>query len=153
MLARTIASYTEKNTNSKRSVKGAMLVNTNRTTTVRKIPIIIRRNDVRGRMLLLQIKTLKGLKQGKFLPLWCGTYLSLTTWSVCSPILGILNSYFGMSNERGMKRSDILLMAGSGNILTLAMRRTFLMIQSILDFGLSTDGTNSFRGMRNPHNI
>jgi hypothetical protein len=69
MLARTIASYTEKNTNSKRSVKGAMLVTTNRTTTVRKIPIIIRRKDVRGRMLLLQIKTLKGLKQGKFLPL------------------------------------------------------------------------------------
>jgi hypothetical protein len=58
-----------------------------------------------------------------------------------------------MSNERGMKRSDILLMVVSGNILTLAMRRTFLMIQGILDFGLSTDGMNPFREMRNPHNI
>jgi hypothetical protein len=42
-----------------------------------------------------------------------------------------------MSNERGMERSDILLMAGSGNILTLAMRRTFLMINEILDLLLA----------------
>jgi hypothetical protein len=51
-------------------------------------------------------------------------------------MLGNLNSYFDMSNGRGIERSDILLMVGSGNISTLAMRRTFLMIQGILDFVL-----------------
>jgi hypothetical protein len=35
-----------------------------------------------------------------------------------------------------MERSDILLMVGSGNILTLAMR-TFLTIQEILDLVLA----------------
>jgi hypothetical protein len=45
MLARTIASYTENNMNSKISVQGAMLVDTNETTTVRKIPTIIRGKD------------------------------------------------------------------------------------------------------------
>jgi hypothetical protein len=50
MLARTIASYTKKNTNSKRS---AMLVDTNGTTTVRKINTIIRGKDGRGRTPLL----------------------------------------------------------------------------------------------------
>jgi hypothetical protein len=35
MFARTIASYSEKNMNSKISVQGAMLVSTNRTTTLR----------------------------------------------------------------------------------------------------------------------
>jgi hypothetical protein len=53
-------------------------------------------------------------------------------------MLGKLNSYFGMSNGRGMKRSNILLMLGSGNISTLAKRRTFLMIQGILDLVLAT---------------
>jgi hypothetical protein len=48
-----------------------------------------------------------------------------------------LNSYFGISNGRGMERSDILLMIDSGNILTLAMMRTFLMIQGILDLVLA----------------
>jgi hypothetical protein len=61
MLARTIASYTKKNMNSKISVLGAMLVGTNGTTTVRNIPTIIRGKDERGRTLLLQIKTVKGL--------------------------------------------------------------------------------------------
>jgi hypothetical protein len=131
MLAWTIAFYTEKNTNSKISVQGAMLVGINGTTTLRKIPTIIRK-VVDGRQwkisMLLQIKIVKGLKREKFLPLWCGTYLLLTVWSVCSLNLGKLNSCFGMPNERGMERSDILLMVGSGNILTLAMRRTFLTI-------------------------
>jgi hypothetical protein len=58
MLVRTIASYTEKNTNSKISVQGAILVGTNRMTTLRKIPTIIRGNDRRGRTPLLQIKTI-----------------------------------------------------------------------------------------------
>jgi hypothetical protein len=61
MLARTIASYTKKNMNSKISVLGAMLVGTNGTTTVRNIATIIRGKDERGRTLLLQIKTVKGL--------------------------------------------------------------------------------------------
>jgi hypothetical protein len=59
MLAWTIASYTENNTNSKISVQGAMLVDTNGMTTLRKIPTIIRGKDGRGRTLLLQIKTIK----------------------------------------------------------------------------------------------
>jgi hypothetical protein len=58
-----------KNTNSKISVQGAMLVSTYRTTTLRKIPTIRRRKDRRGRTPLLQIKTAKGLKREKFLPL------------------------------------------------------------------------------------
>jgi hypothetical protein len=69
MLARTIASYTKKNTNSKISVQGAMLVGTNGMTTLRKIPTIIRGKDRRGRTPLLQIKAIKGLKREKFLPL------------------------------------------------------------------------------------
>jgi hypothetical protein len=68
MLAQTIASYTEKNTNSKISVQGAMLVDTNKTTLV-KIPTIIRGKVRRGRTTPLQIKTIKGLKREKFLPL------------------------------------------------------------------------------------
>jgi hypothetical protein len=69
MLARTIASYTEKNTNLKISVQGAMLVDTNGMTTLRKILTIIRGKDGIGRTPLLQIKTIKGLKREKFLPL------------------------------------------------------------------------------------
>jgi hypothetical protein len=53
MLARTVASYTEKNTNSKRSAQGAMLVSTNRPTTVRKIPTIIRGKNRSGKAPLL----------------------------------------------------------------------------------------------------
>jgi hypothetical protein len=68
MLARTIASYTEKNTNLKISVQGAMLVDTNGMTTLRKIRTIIRGKDGIGRTPLLQIKTIKGLKREKFLP-------------------------------------------------------------------------------------
>jgi hypothetical protein len=137
MLAWTIASYTKKNTNSKISVQGAMLVGTKRMTTLSKIPTIIRGKDGRGKTPLLQIKTIKGVKREMFLPLWCGTYLSLTVPSVCSLMLGKFNPCFVMSNKRGMERSNILLMVGSGNISTLAMRRTFLMIQGILDMVLA----------------
>jgi hypothetical protein len=69
MLARTIASYIEKNTNSKISVQGATIVDTNEMTTLSKIPTIIRGKDRRGRTSLLQIKIVKGLKRKKFLPL------------------------------------------------------------------------------------
>jgi hypothetical protein len=68
MLAQTIASYTEKSTNSKISVQGAMLVDTNGMITLRKIPTI-RGKDRRGRTPLLQIKTVKGVKREKFMPL------------------------------------------------------------------------------------
>jgi hypothetical protein len=67
MLARTIASYIEKNIDSKINVQGAMLVSTNRMTALRKIPTIIRGKDGRERTLLLQIKTVKVLKREKFL--------------------------------------------------------------------------------------
>jgi hypothetical protein len=43
----------------------------------------------------------------------------------------------GMFNERGMERSDILLMIGNENISILAMRRTSLTIQGILDLVLA----------------
>jgi hypothetical protein len=55
--------------NSRISVHGAMLVSTNRTTTLRKIPTLIRGKDRRGRTPLRQIKTVNGLKREKFLPL------------------------------------------------------------------------------------
>jgi hypothetical protein len=54
---------------SKISVQGAMLVGTNRTTTLRKIPTIIRATYIRGRTPLLYIKIVNGLKKEKFLPL------------------------------------------------------------------------------------
>jgi hypothetical protein len=38
-----------------------MLVGTNGMTTLRKIPTIIRAKDERGRILFLQIKTVKGI--------------------------------------------------------------------------------------------
>jgi hypothetical protein len=69
MLAQTIASYTKKKTYSKISVQGAMLIGTNRTTTMQKIPTIIRGKGGRGRTPLLQIKAINGLKREKFLPL------------------------------------------------------------------------------------
>jgi hypothetical protein len=46
-----------------------MLVGTNGTTMVGKIHAIIRGKDRRGRMSLLQIRTVKGLKREKLLPL------------------------------------------------------------------------------------
>jgi hypothetical protein len=55
--------------NSEISVQGAMLVGTNGMTILRNIPTIIRGKDERGRIPLLQIKTVKGLKREKFLPL------------------------------------------------------------------------------------
>jgi hypothetical protein len=70
MLARTIASYTEKNTNSKIGVEGAMLVTANETITVRRLRMTpIKRakkgEGERGRMSLL-ITTLKALNREKF---------------------------------------------------------------------------------------
>jgi hypothetical protein len=46
-----------------------MLVGTNGTTIMRKIPTIISGKEGRGRTPLLQIKTIKDLKREKFLPL------------------------------------------------------------------------------------
>ncbi len=71
MLARTIASYTEKNTNSKIGVQGAMLVGTNEMMIVRRLRVTpIKRakqgEGERGRMSLM-ILTLKALKREKFL--------------------------------------------------------------------------------------
>jgi hypothetical protein len=70
MLALTILSYTEKNTNSKIGVQGAMLVGTNEKITVRRLRMCPTKRakkgkDERGRMPLL-IKTLKALKREKF---------------------------------------------------------------------------------------
>jgi hypothetical protein len=52
--------------NSKISIQGAMLVGINGTTTLSKIPTIIKGKNERGKTLLLQIKTIKGLKREKF---------------------------------------------------------------------------------------
>jgi hypothetical protein len=70
-LARTIASYTKKNTNSKIGVKGAKLVSTNETITVRRLRMTLTKRakkgeGERGRMSLL-ITTLKALKRKNFL--------------------------------------------------------------------------------------
>jgi hypothetical protein len=70
MLVQTIASYTEKNTNSKIGVQGAMVVGTNKMITVRMLRMTpIKRakkgKGDRGRMSLL-ITTLKVLKREKF---------------------------------------------------------------------------------------
>jgi hypothetical protein len=78
-LARTIASYTEKNMNSKTGVQGAMQVGTNGTITVRRLRMTATKRakkgeGERGRMSLL-IMALKALKREKFLLFWCSTYL------------------------------------------------------------------------------
>jgi hypothetical protein len=70
MLALTIASYTEKNTNSKIGVQCAMLVGTNKMITVRRLRMSPTKRakkgkDERGRM-PVPIKTLKALKRQKF---------------------------------------------------------------------------------------
>jgi hypothetical protein len=72
MLARIIASYTEKNTNSKIGVQSAMLVGTNEMIIVRRLRMTPTKRaekgeGERGRMSLL-IMTLKALKREK-LPL------------------------------------------------------------------------------------
>jgi hypothetical protein len=69
MLARTIASYIEKNMNSKIGVQGAMLVGTNEMITMRRLRITPTKRakkgeGERGRMSLL-IMTLKALKREK----------------------------------------------------------------------------------------
>jgi hypothetical protein len=69
MLARTIASYIKKNTNSKIGVQGAMLVGTNEMITMRRLRITPTKRakkgeGERGRMSLL-IMTLKALKREK----------------------------------------------------------------------------------------
>jgi hypothetical protein len=46
-----------------------MLVGTNGTTTMKKIPTIIRGKDGIGRTPLLLIKIVKGLNREKFLPM------------------------------------------------------------------------------------
>jgi hypothetical protein len=71
MLARTIASYTEKNMNSKIGVQGAMLVGTNEKIIVRRLRMTPTKRakkgeGERGRMSLL-ITTLKALKREKFM--------------------------------------------------------------------------------------
>jgi hypothetical protein len=73
MLAQTIASYTEKNTNSKIGVQGAMLVGTNEMITVKRLRMTATKRAKKGdgervRMPLL-ITTLKALKREKFLHL------------------------------------------------------------------------------------
>jgi hypothetical protein len=69
MLARTIASYIKKNTNSKIGVQGAMLVGTNETITTMRLRMTTTKRKKgegeRGRMSLL-ITTLKDLKREKF---------------------------------------------------------------------------------------
>jgi hypothetical protein len=70
MLALTIASYTEKNTNLKIGVQGAMLVGTNEMITARRLRMSPKKRakngkDKRGRM-SLPIRTLKPLKREKF---------------------------------------------------------------------------------------
>jgi hypothetical protein len=70
MLAQTIASYTEKNMNSKIGFQGAMLVGTNKTIIVRRLRMTPTKSakkgeGERGRMSLL-IRTLKALKREKF---------------------------------------------------------------------------------------
>jgi hypothetical protein len=71
MLARTIASYIEKNMNSNIGVQGAMLVGTNETVILRRLRMTPTKRakkgkGERGRISLL-IRTLKALKREKFL--------------------------------------------------------------------------------------
>jgi hypothetical protein len=66
VLARTIASYTEKNMNSKIGVQGAMLISTNKMITMRRLRMTSTKRSKKGRMPLL-VRTLKGLKREKFL--------------------------------------------------------------------------------------
>jgi hypothetical protein len=70
MLARTTASYIEKNTNLKIGVQCAMLVGTNKTVTVRRLRMTPTKRAKKGRgeseKMSLLIRTLKALKREKF---------------------------------------------------------------------------------------
>jgi hypothetical protein len=147
MLAQTTTSYTKKNMNSKRSVQHVMLVGTNGTM------MTVRGKDGRGRTMLLWIKTFKGLKREKFLPLWCGANLWFAIWSISSPIPGMPSYYFGILREREMERFDILRMVGSGNIFDFNHQEDLSNDPRNIRCGLSTDGMNPFREMRNPHSM
>jgi hypothetical protein len=72
ILARIIASYTEKNTNSKIGVQSAMLVGTNEMIIVRRLRMTPTKRAEKGegerRRMSLLIMTLKALKREK-LPL------------------------------------------------------------------------------------
>jgi hypothetical protein len=66
-------SYIEKNMNSKIGVQHAMLVDTNEMITVRRLKMTPTKRAIKGKdeigRMPLPIRTLKGLKREKFLPL------------------------------------------------------------------------------------
>jgi hypothetical protein len=70
MLVQTIASYTEKNINSKIGVQGAMLVGTNKMITTRRLRMTLIKRAKKGKdergIMSLPIRTLKDLKREKF---------------------------------------------------------------------------------------
>jgi hypothetical protein len=150
MLARTIASYTKNNTNSKKSVQGAMLVGTNGTTTLSKIPTIIRGKDRRGKTPLLQIKTIKGLKRE--LP-------ALVIWYTL--IIDHLKHMFSNAREAELllwhlqrKRGGKIIHPADSRqwkYFDLSHEEDFSNDTRNIRFGISTDEMNPFGEMRNPH--
>jgi hypothetical protein len=70
VLAKTIASYTEKKMNLNIGIQSAMLVSTNKTMVVRRFRMTPTKRAKRGkderRRMSLPIGTLKGLKREKF---------------------------------------------------------------------------------------
>jgi hypothetical protein len=148
--SRTIASYTEKNMNSKISVQGAKLVNTNGTTTLRKIPTIIRGKDGRGRTPPPH-KDSKGSNERKV--------SALVMWYL--PVIDHLKCMFSNAREAHLLLWHVQR-KGDGKIrhtidgrrwkhFDLSHEEDFSNDPRNIRSSLSTDGMNSFREMRNPH--
>jgi hypothetical protein len=127
-----------------------MLVGTNKTTTLKNILAIIRGKDGRGRTPLLQIKTVKGLER------WNPPAFMM--WDL--PVIDHLKHMFSNARE-----AQLLLWHGQrmrdGRIRHPANGRQckqfdlshedFSNDPRNIRFGLSTNGMNPFREMRNPH--
>jgi hypothetical protein len=141
MLVQTIASYTERNTNSKIVVQGAMLVGTNRSTKLRKIPTIIRGKDSQG-------------SKERKVP-------ALLMWYL--PVIDRLKCMFSNAREAQLllwhvqrKRDGKIQHPADGRQwkhFDLRHEEDFSNNPRNIRFGLSTDGMNSFGEMRNPNSI
>jgi hypothetical protein len=154
MLARTIVSYTKKNTNSKIGVQGAMLVGTNETITVRRLrmtPTKIEKRWGRKRKNVTLDQNIEGSKERKVpaLMMWYLPMIDrlkrmlsnprdaeLLLWHVNRKMDGKIRH---PADGRQWKQFD------------LAHQENFSNDPRNIKFGLSMDGMSPFGEMRNPH--
>jgi hypothetical protein len=140
MLTRTIASYTEKNTNSKIGVQGAMLVSTNIDNSEEVEDDSNKKSKKRQgwkRKNVTPDQDIEGSKERKVpsFVMWYLPVIDCLKYMFSNPMDAEL--LFCHMNARQMERFDNLRMADCGNNLILLIRRTSLMIQEISGLGLA----------------